>query len=139
MPFRLAIVVSSNPSNFVNAHCYERVSGVKNAHLIKLIGLLLKTKYTEPKLLILVSFFSGEVISYTDTSYCINIIIVGSMYATLYKLYIYSQRWELMEVVLSESRILEKQKSEVWTKFYGGGSTLGHPGATVYQTFKKAQ
>ena len=32
---------------------------------------------TGPKLLILVSFFSGEVTSYTDTSYCIHIIIVG--------------------------------------------------------------
>ena len=29
---------------------------------------------TEPKLLILVSFFSGEVTSYTDTSYCIHIL-----------------------------------------------------------------
>ena len=30
---------------------------------------------TEPKLLILVSFFSGEVTSYTDTSYCIHIML----------------------------------------------------------------
>ena len=29
---------------------------------------------TEPKLLIVVSFFSGEVTSYTDTSYCIHIL-----------------------------------------------------------------
>ena len=29
---------------------------------------------TEPKLLILVSLFSGEVTSYTDTSYCIHIL-----------------------------------------------------------------
>ena len=32
---------------------------------------------TEPKLLILVSFFSGEVTYYTDTSYCIHIIYYG--------------------------------------------------------------
>ena len=30
--FRLATVVSSNPFNFVNAHCYEWVSSVKNVH-----------------------------------------------------------------------------------------------------------
>ena len=30
MPFRLAIVLSSNPFNFVSAHCYEWISGVKN-------------------------------------------------------------------------------------------------------------
>ena len=29
---------------------------------------------TEPKLLIVVSFFSGQVTSYTDTSYCIHIL-----------------------------------------------------------------
>ena len=29
---------------------------------------------TEPKMLILVSIFSGEVTSYTDTSYCIHIL-----------------------------------------------------------------
>ena len=33
-----------------------------------------RKKTTEPKLLILVSFFSGEVTSYTDTSYCIHIL-----------------------------------------------------------------
>ena len=32
MSFRLATVMSSNPFNFVNAHYYEWVSGVKNAH-----------------------------------------------------------------------------------------------------------
>ena len=30
---------------------------------------------TEPKLVILVSFFSGEVTSYTDASYCIHILL----------------------------------------------------------------
>ena len=43
---------------------------------------------TEPKLLILVSFFSGEVPSYTDTSYCIHILWEVSrsvfFWATLY-------------------------------------------------------
>ena len=33
-----------------------------------------KKQTTEPKLLILVSFFSGEVTSYTDISYCIHIL-----------------------------------------------------------------
>ena len=32
MSFRLATVVSSNSFNIVNAHSYEWVSGVKNAH-----------------------------------------------------------------------------------------------------------
>ena len=32
MPFRLATVVNSNPFNFVNAHCYEWDSSVKNSH-----------------------------------------------------------------------------------------------------------
>ena len=45
---------------------------------------------TEPKLLILVSFFSGEVTSYTDTSHCNRILreICRSVFlwATLYKL-----------------------------------------------------
>ena len=30
--FQLATVVSSNPFNFVNAHCYEWMSSVKNVH-----------------------------------------------------------------------------------------------------------
>ena len=30
---------------------------------------------TDPKLMILVSFFSGEVTSYTDTNYCIPIML----------------------------------------------------------------
>ena len=33
-----------------------------------------QTTSTEPKLLILVSSFSGEVTSYTDISYCIHIL-----------------------------------------------------------------
>ena len=41
--FWLATVVSSNPFNFVNAQCYEQVSGVKECALIKLIGLLFTT------------------------------------------------------------------------------------------------
>ena len=43
---------------------------------------------TEPKLLILVPFSSGEVTSYTDTSYCIHILwevsCSGFFWATLY-------------------------------------------------------
>ena len=30
--FRLATVMSSNPFNIVNAHCYELMSSVKNVH-----------------------------------------------------------------------------------------------------------
>ena len=57
--------------------------------------LLPRKQTTESKLLILVSFFSGEVTSYTDTSYCI-LNTVGSMpfrffWATLYTcMYLYS-------------------------------------------------
>ena len=94
MPFRLAtIIVSSNPTNFVNAHCYEQVSGVtahslhqkpdrNNAHWqswleycsqlwqAEILGLGIVSQ----NVLILVLFFSGEVtstrITIVDSTYC---------------------------------------------------------------------
>ena len=41
MPFQLATVVSSNPINFVSAHCHWAGFWCKECTLIKLIGLLL--------------------------------------------------------------------------------------------------
>ena len=109
MSFWHAIVVSSNPFNFVNAHSVHQLvwcSHCKECTLAKLHGLLITTmaspndihssrdlaeketiltstlshkmsptkQTTEPKLLILVSFFSGEDTSSTGISYYIFIL-----------------------------------------------------------------
>ena len=106
--FRLDIVVSSNPINFINAHSLHLTStritmrndkdewitayncGKPKMEFHSRLVLAEKGTFeawtlphkmcprkqtTEPKLVILVYFFSGEVTSYTDTNYCILIML----------------------------------------------------------------